>query len=389
MRGESPDRLPVRVGSRFAGLPGDGRHTYWIAAVTRLNVCVFIFSLLFTASISVAEDKRSVDLLPSNAVLAASLAIKENDPGQKWAFGELTKYLISEAGEREKAAPLDEIRLFRFSDFCFSLFPSAAGGRRQMLISAGLLPSGGTFGLTYGDQKFQLNVRDAKTANNTQTSLLTLFLGIACKVPANSPPEGGIYLNPLRAEKGKFSAFSVSDERAVVATDKALIQAALSNGNRLTASRPYREIMALLPTGWDAYCYADNGNAALSSMLEAKNRGWQTLLLALLSPAKRAGMALDVVDKDHSLIVLVLAASGPQEAKELRRKLEPTLALLVSQYLDKRIASAIKFEELPNALRIDARLSNTSSYWEAVFKKKAAAPTPRPITEKQNEPTGK
>jgi hypothetical protein len=255
-----------------------------------------------------------------------------------------------------------------------------------MLISAGLLPSGGTFGLTYGDQKFQLNVRDTKTATNTQTSLLTLLLGIACKVPSNSPPQDGIYSNPLRAKKGKFSAFSVSDERALVASDNALIKAALSSGNRLTASRPYREIMTLLPTDWDAYGYAANENAALSNMLEKKKRGWQTLLLALLSPVRRAGMALDVVDKDHSLIVLVLATSGPRETKELRGRLEPTLGPLISQYLDKRIKSTLKFKELPNALKIEAKLSNTSSYWETVFKKKAAAPSPRPLPEKRNEP---
>lgn len=360
-----------------------------MTVLTRLNACAAMSISLLASPVSAAGGKGAGGLLPSNAALAASLVIKENDPGQKWVFGELTKYLISEAGEREKTAHLDEIRLFRFSDFCFALFRPAPGGREQMLISAGLLPSGGTFGLTYGDQKFQLNVRDAKTATNTQTSLLTLLLGIACKIPANSPPQGGIYSNPLRAEKGKFSAFSVSDERAVVATDKALIQAALSNGNRLAASRPYREIMALLPADWDAYGYADNENAALSRMLETKKGGWQILLLTLLSPVKRAGMALDVVDKDSSLIVLVLATPGPREAKELRGRLEPALALLVSQYLDKRITSAIKFEDLPSALRIEAKLSNTSSYWEAVFKKKSAAPTPRPITEKENEPTNK
>jgi len=350
------------------------------------SACVSILLFLLTCSISVAEGKGSADLLPSNAMLAASLTVKENDPGQQWAFGELTKHLISEAGEKGKAAPLDDISLFRFSDFCFALFPSTANGRKQMLISAGLLPSAGTFGITYGDQKFQLNVRDAKTATNTQTSLLTMLLGIACKVPANSPPESGIYSNPLRAGKGKFSAFSVNDKRALVATDKALIKAALADGNRLTASRRYRDIMTLLPNGWDAYGYADNENAALSNMLEKKRGGWQALLLTLLSPVKRAGMALDVADKDHSLIVLALATSGPKEAKELRGKLEPILGPLLSQYLDKRITSAIKFEELPNALKIEAKLSNTSSYWEKIFKKKTAAPAPPPLTEKKNGP---
>jgi hypothetical protein len=348
-----------------------------MTATRHLNVCVSIFFSLLASYVSPAEGKGAVDLLPSNAILAASLTVKENDAGQKWAFGELTKYLISEAGKKEKAAPLGEIGLFRFSDFCFALFPPAKDGHKQMLISTGLLPSAGTFGLTYGDQKFQLNVRDAKTATNTQTSLITLLLGIACKVPANSPPESGIYSNPLRAGKGKFSAFSVDDKRALVATDRALIRAALAGGNRLTSSTPYREIMALLPSGWDAYGYADNENAALSRMLEKKKRGWQTLLFTLLSPVKRAGMALDVVDKDHSLIVLVLATSGPREAKALRGKLEPALGPLISQYLDKRITSALTFKELPNALKIDAKLSNTSSYWETVFKKKAAAPTPR------------
>jgi len=357
-----------------------------MTAVTPLKVCIYVFCSLLASSALPAHGGASVDLLPSDAILTMSLTIKENDPGQKWVFSELTKYLISEAGEREKTAPLDEIRLFHFSDFCFALFPPAAGDREQMLIAAGLLPSGGTFGLTYGDQKFQLNVRDTRTATNTQTSLLTLLLGIACKVPADSPPDGGIYANPLRENKGRFSAFSVSDTRALAATNKAIIKTALSGARRVTASRPYQETMALLPRDWDAYGYANNEHAVLSHMLEAKKRGWQLLLLTLLTPAKRVGMALDVVDKDNSRIVLAFAAAGPKEVKELRGKLEPTLDLLIAQYLDKRISSTLRFEELPNALKIDAQLSHTSSYWERVFHKKAATPKPGPPTGKGNEP---
>lgn len=346
---------------------------------------VTLISLLLFATTS-AHGSGSLDLLPSDAVLTMSLNIKENDPGQKWVFSELTKHLISEAGERDKTAPLDEIRLFRFSDFCFALFPPAVGDHEQMLIAAGLLPSGGTFGLTYGDQKFQLNVRDSKTATNTQTGLLTLLLGIACRVPAGSPPDGGIYANPLRENKGKFSAFSVSGERGLVATSTSLIKTTRSGGSRLIASRPYQEIMALLPRDWDAYGYANNEHGVLSHMLEAKKRGWQILLLTLLTPAKRVGMALDVVDKDHSRIVLVLAAAGPKEVKELRGTLEPTLKLLVAQYLDTRISSTLRFEEISNALKIDAQLSHTSSYWEGVFHKKTATPKSAHATGKGNEP---
>jgi len=357
-----------------------------MTAATDLNVCIALCCSLLLFAAPPARGSGSLDLLPSDAALTMSLTIKENDPGQKWVFGELTKYLFSEAGERGKTAPLDEMRLFRFSDFCFALFPPAAGDHEQMLIAAGLLPSGGTFGLTYGDQKFQLNVRDTKAATNTQTGLLTLLLGIACRVPAGSTPDGGIYANPLRENRGKFSAYAVSDERALVATNKAIIKTALSGGSRMTASRPYQEIMALLPRDWDAYGYANNENAALTHMLEAKKRKWQTLLLTLLTPAKRVGMALDVVDRDHSRIVLVLAAAGPKEVKELRGKLEQTLNLLVAQYLDERISSTLRFEELPNALKIDAQLSHTSPYWEGVFHKKAATPKPGPPTGKGNEP---
>jgi hypothetical protein len=178
----------------------------------------------------------------------------------------------------------------------------------------------------------------------------------------------------------------VSDERALVATNKAIIKTALSGGSRVTASRPYQEIMALLPRDWDAYGYANNENAALTHMLEAKKRKWQIILLTLLTPAKRVGMALDVVDRNHSRIVLVLAAAGPKEVKELRGKLEQTLDLLVAQYLDERISSTLRFEELPNALKIDAQLSHTSPYWEGVFHKKAATPKPAHATGRGNEP---
>ena len=107
--------------------------------------------------------------------------------------------------------------------------------------------------------------------------------------------------------------------------------------------------------------------------------------MAALWAADRA-QALDVVDKDNSRIVLAFAAAGPKEVKELRGKLEPTLDLLIAQYLDKRISSTLRFEELPNALKIDAQLSHTSSYWERVFHKKAATPKPGPPTGKGNEP---
>ncbi len=357
-----------------------------MTAVRSLKVWFCIFYSLLASPALPAPGGASADLAPSDAILTMSLAIKENDPGQKWVFSELTKYFISEAGERGTPSRLDEIRLFHFSDFCFALFPPAAGDHEQMLIAAGLLPSGGTFGLTYGDQKFQLKVRDTKTATNTQTSLLTLLLGIACKVPADIPPDGGIYANPLRENKGKFAAFWVSDERALAATNKAIIKKALSGASRVTASRPYQETMALLPRGWDAYGYANNENAVLSRMLEAKKRGWQLFLLTLLAPAKRAGMALDVVDKDNSRIVLALAAAGPKEVKELRGKIEPTLNLLIAQCLDTRIGSTLRFEELPNALKIDAQLSHTSSYWERVFRKRAATPKPGPPAGNGNEP---
>ena len=58
---------------------------------------------------------------------------------------------------------------------------------------------------------------------------------------------------------------------------------------------------------------------------------------------------------------------------------------IVIEELDKRIGTTLRFDELPNALRIDAQLSNTSSYWEKAFHKKAATPKPGPAAGKGNE----
>jgi hypothetical protein len=112
-------------------------------------------------------------------------------------------------------------------------------------------------------------------------------------------------------------------------------------------------------------------------MLPEKRKGWQTLLVTLLSPARRMAMALDVVDKDHSNLVIALWAGGPGEVKELRGKLEPTLAVLAQELLDGRIQSELRFEELPNALRINAKLSDTSWFWRKAFRVKERKPKPR------------
>jgi hypothetical protein len=306
-----------------------------------------------------------------------TLNIRENDPGQKWVFQELMRYLVARARREERPVDVSEVNLFRFSDYSFAVLPMVEAGEEQMLMAAALLSSKGRFGITIGGQELKLNVKDEKAAGDTQKGLLTLLLGLACKVPADNPPEDGIYFNPAGEHKGSFSAYYVTDERALVASNKGIIKKALSQKTGITSVPAYRDAMALLPAGWDAYGYAHNENGAFEKMLPEKRKGWQTLLVTLLSPARRMAMALDVVDKDHSNLVIALWAGGPGEVKELRGKLEPTLAVLAQELLDGRIQSELRFEELPNALRINAKLSDTSWFWRKAFRVKERKPKPR------------
>ena len=79
------------------------------------------------------------------------------------------------------------------------------------------------------------------------------------------------------------------------------------------------------------------------------------------------GLALDVEDRDRCRAVAVFPLPGPAEAKALRAKLEPVLSALLAEYLDEGLKSEISFEELPRALRVSARFSNTARFWEKAF----------------------
>lgn len=339
------------------------------------------FCLLLAASPSA---KSSRDLAPPDSLILMHLDVKENDPGQKWVFSELMRYLVSRSRRDEKPAEIGEISLFRFSDLCFAGLPLSKEKEEQMLMAARLRESEGSFGITYGGQQFRLNVRDEKGADQTQTGLLSMLLGIACKVPADNPPDNGIYYNPAGEKKGRFSAYSVTEERAILASNRDIIKRALSQESGLTLSPAYRETMGLLPEGWDAYGYAHNEGGALEKLFEENRKDWQTFILALLHPAKRMGLALDVLDRDRSRIVVVLPTDNPAQVKELRGKLEPALGLMVAQFLHKDIRSALKFEELPRALKIDAELSNTAPFWRKVFRVKDRASKPPSTGEMRN-----
>lgn len=335
-----------------------------------------IAGLLLIALIpSLAAAGDCADLIPSDAVLLVHLTMKAGDAGQKWAFNELTRYLIATTEEKEGRPSLDEVRLCRFADFCFALFPPDSQGHGQMLMAATLLSSDGSFGITYGDQKFMLNVRNTQTATRTQTQLLSLLLGLACRIPSGSVPDDGVFANPVGEKRGKFSAYSVSDERAIMATNKGLVKAARAGTPGITASPSYREAMALLPGGWDAYGYAHNEGGTLARMLKDKGEGWCTLILAFLAPARRLALALDVVDNNRSELALAIVPNNPKDIHELRVRLEQTLALLVTQYLDPGLASSITYEELPQALRISAKLANTAPFWREAFRVNAAKAT--------------
>jgi len=341
---------------------------------SKTHTLLLIFLVASARAACVAGD--CTDTVPADAILFAHLDIKEQDQGQKWLFNELTRYLIARGQGEEGRPALGEINLCRFSDFCFALLPPDSQDHVQMLMAATLLSSNGTFGVTYGDQKFQLNVRNTETATKTQTQLLTYLLGIACKIPSWSVPEDGIFSNPVTGKKGKFSAYSVSDSRAVMATNRQIVKVALAGKGGLASSPSCRETMSLLPKGLDLYGYAQNDRSSLSKLLSGKKNGWYTFVLMLLGPAKQGGLALDVIDKDQSSVALVLIPNNPQEIHELRMRLEQTLALLMAQYLDPQIKSAIQYEELAGALRINAKLTSTSSFWREAFRVKSASRAP-------------
>lgn len=356
-------------------------------AAAALLACAFLLAS------PVSARAGALGSAPSDAVLLAHLAIKEDDPGQKWVFDRLTGFLVAQAREKEGATRLSDVNLFRLSDFCFSLLPRDREGRDRLLLAATLLPGTGRFDLTYGDQKFQLNIRDEKTTASAQTALLSIVLAILCEVRAGGTPDDGIYCNAERGKRGKFSAYYVSDTRAFLATGRGLIAAALVEKGGIVHDPHFSAAMELLPKGWDAYGYANDERGGLSAYLREKEKGWATLVLALLDPARRMGLALDVEDGDRSRAAAVFPLSSPAEVKALRDRLEKTLAALVAECLDPRLKTELRYEELPRALRVTALFSNTAPFWDKAFgareKKKgrtgggkpatAAGPASRPI----------
>ncbi|MCX6357655.1 MAG: hypothetical protein NT045_07275 [Candidatus Aureabacteria bacterium] len=326
-----------------------------------------LLCILIPSAAPSAPDNKSAALMPSTAVLETHLAIKKGDAGQKWVFDQLIRYLVSHADETGTPPPVADIEICNFSDYAFALLPLKAG-HEEMIMAASLLPSNGQFGVSYGSQKFQLTVRNQGTATRTQVQLLSFLLGLACKVPSGPAPDDGILFNASREGRGKFSAYHVSDTRAVMATKRDYVKAALSGTGGLTTTEAYRETMALLPDGSDAYGYAHNEGHALAELLGKKDSGWQKLLIALLTPARRIGLALDVVDRERSEIVIALIPVNPGAVHDLRMLLEPGLPLLATQCLDPQIVPEIRYEELPNALKISAKLTNTGGFWKRTFK---------------------
>lgn len=367
-------------------------------AASALLACALLLAL------PVSARAGALDSAPPDAVLLAHLAIKEDDPGQKWVFDRLTGFLVAQAREKEGATRLSDVNLFRLSDFCFSLLPRDREGRDRLLLAATLLPGTGRFDLTYGDQKFRLNIRDEKTTAGAQTALLSIVLAILCEVRAGGTPDDGIYFNAAREKRGKFSAYYVSDTRAFLATGRGLIAAALVEKSGIVRDPQFSAAMELLPKGWDAYGYANDERGGLSAYLREKEKGWATLVLALLDPARRMGLALDVEDGDRSRAAAVFPLSSPAEVKALRDRLEKTLSVLVAECLDPRLKTELRYEELSRALRVTALFSSTAPFWDKAFgaretKKErtkgaeaerkpatAAGPAPRPIAPPANIP---
>lgn len=332
-------------------------------------------SLLLCCALSLAPlsaaAKGSVNSVPDNALLLLSMHIREEDPGQKWALDSLIRYLLSEAGKKQESEKLKEIKLFKFSDLSFSLLPLSEREEQQMLLIAELIPSDGKFGFTYGDKKLQLNIRDRKTAKNTQKGLLSFMLGIVCDVPPGSEPDGSVFYNPRAEKRENFSAFYVGDGVAMMASNKGIIKSALSEKSGLASTPTFKETMELLPRGWDAYGYARGKEILLP---KSPGKRWQAFIFTLLKGVKRLGLALDIQDKNHSRLALVLTPENPGKAKELRERLEPQLNLLIKQYFDESIKSTIMWEDLPAATRVHVQLDNTFPFWCKLLHLNCSAP---------------
>ena len=339
-------------------------------------VCAALACVLALAAAPGSAQAGGPASAPADAVLLMHLETREDDPGQRWVFNRLAGFLVARAREKQDSGRLGDVNLFRFSDLCFSLLPRDHEGRDRLLLDAALLPGTGRFDLTYGDRRFQLNIRDGETAAGAQTALLSIVLSIICEVRAGAAPDDGIYFNAERAKKGRFSAYYVSDTRALLATDRGLIAGALAEKGGIARSASFTAAMELLPKGWDAYGYANDEKGGLSAYLREKEKGWATLVLALLDPARRMGLALDIEDRNRCRAVAVFPLPGPAEAKALRARLEPILSALLAEYLDEGLKSEISFEELPRALRVSARFSNTERFWEKAFGGKPEGTTP-------------
>lgn len=346
--------------------------------VSRRAPAALLLLLLFRAA---GASGGVLGAIPGDSVLVMRLEIKGNDPGQKWVFGELARFLAARAREKQESGTIGDVNLFNLSDFAFALLPRAPGDRDRLLLAATLAPGKGQFGLTYGDRTFQLNIRDGRTASGAQTALLSMILGLICEVRAGGAPEDGIYFNAERGKRGRFSAYYVSDSRAFLATERGLIASALAEKSGIASDRSFAGTMGLLPAGWDAYGFANDAAGGLSAYLRGKEKGWATLVLALLDPARRMGLALDIEDKDRCRAVAAFPLPGAAEVRALRRRLEPALSALLAEYLDASMRAELAFEELPLALRVTARLSNTAPFWEKAFSGKRGREKPEDIAE--------
>jgi hypothetical protein len=328
---------------------------------------VLVACYLIFCSTACAAATNPAALIPSDAVLFVCANINRNDQGQEWVLDALVQYLLSKAGDGRTDAKFRDIELFKFSGLCFALLPQNKQKQEQMIMTAGLLPSDGQFQISYGDSQFQLNIRDEQSATHTQKDLLIFIIGIACGVPSGQEPEGGILFNPAAEKKEGFSAFYVDGEKAIIASNKGIVKSSLGQKGGLVSLNAYKETVALLPKGWDAYGYASNETISLAKSLGKEEEGWQALLLTLLKDVRHLGFALDVQDKNHSRLSLVLFPDTPEGVHPLRERLEPITSLLLTKYLDKRIKSKLQFEELEKALRINAQMADTLYFWREAF----------------------
>lgn len=332
--------------------------------------CVFLAALLLCAAFSAqpfpCRAGASAEKIPGGAAVLLTLDVKEDDPGQKWLFDSLTNYLLSRSGKAKDDARIKDVDLFTLRDISFALFPRKGGKKAAMLLAGSLAPGDGSFSLSYGKTKLKLNVRNG---DSTQRNMLGFLLSAACRVPPGEDPTDGVFFNPGEEESSRLSAYHLGDPAILLASNSGLVRSALKGKGGAVSTGGFRETIALLPKGWDAYGYADGENPRFTA---SPGEGWQLFIASLLEGVKSLGLAVDVTNADNSSLVLALVPDDPGGVGDLRKRLEPNLPVLVSQFLDGRITSSIEFEETPKALRITARLRNTRAFWEKLFHHKSA-----------------